>query len=328
MLKRPIFVFFLIGVCSLLIVSQSGCAMFKGPEYPETIYNHRQPLISVTYEYGEIEIHLPLRYPGARPENIAFHVFSRGDTSRKMISVLQEASNQFIVYLPQGVLDTERASNLIKIFPQDPDFIPVDVHFKGIQFGKLILPPANIVMIPLVVDGSIYLNKNDSSLAGVEVSLQNYDKSITQGKSDSTGYFKLTIPGEYKRAKYVQLVAGTNMIFKPVKHKLDFSQSYNLTVNVGLGPSMSLEEPLYLTNKSNVHFRNKPDIGSKTLFLLENGETISVQRVTPGEYFGSIEVDVGKENNVLLEGWVYRSDIDLLKFDDLFKKEVKDDPSL
>mgnify|MGYP006982547753 CR=1 FL=1 len=67
----------------------------------------------------------------------------------------------------------------IKIFPQDPDFIPVDVHFKGIQFGKLILPPANIVMIPLVVDGSIYLNKNDSSLAGVEVSLQNYDKSIT-----------------------------------------------------------------------------------------------------------------------------------------------------
>ena len=27
-------------------------------------------------------------------------------------------------------------------------------------------------------------------------------------------------------------------------------------------------------------------------------------------------------------GWVYRSDIDLLKFDDLFKKEVKDDPSL
>ena len=87
-----------------------------------------------------------------------------------MISVFQEASDQFIVYLPQGVLDTDSESNLIKIFPQDPDFIPVNVYFKGIQFGKVTLEPVSIVMIPLVVDGSIYLNKNDSSLAGVEVS--------------------------------------------------------------------------------------------------------------------------------------------------------------
>lgn len=328
MLKRPIFVFFLLVVGGLMFASISGCAMFKGPEYSEIIYNHRQPLISVTYKYGEIEIHLPLKYPGARPNNIKFHVSSRGDTSRRMISVFQEASDQFIVYLPQGVLDTDSESNLIKIFPQDPDFIPVNVYFKGIQFGKVTLEPASIVMIPLVVDGSIYLNKNDSSLAGVEVSLQNYDNIITKSKTDSTGYFTLTIPGKYKHAKYVQLVAGANMIFKPIKRKLDFSQSYDLTVNVGLGPSMSLDDPLYLTNKSNVHFRDKPDIGSKTLFLLENGEIISVQRVTPGEYYGSIEVDVGNGKNVLLEGWVHRNDLDLLQFDDLFKKDVKDATSL
>ena len=328
MLKRPIYVFFLLFAGGLMIASISGCAMFKGPEYSEIIYNHRQPLISVTYEYGEIEIHLPLKYPGARPNNIKFQVSSRGDTSRTMISVFQEASDQFIVYLPQGVLDTDSESNLIKIFPQDPDFIPINVYFKGIQFGKVTLEPAAIVMIPIAVDGLVYLNKNESSLAGVEVSLQSYDNVITKSKTDSTGYFTLTIPGKYKHAKYVQLVAGTNMIFKPFKRKLDFSQSYNLTVNVGLGPSMSLDDPLYLTNKSNVHFRDKPDIGSKTLFLLENGEIISVQRVTPGEYYGSIEVDVGKGKNVLLEGWVYRNDLDLLQFDDLFKKDVKDATSL
>ena len=54
MLKRPIFVFFLLVVGGLMFASISGCAMFRGPKYSEIIYNHRQPLISVTYKYGEI----------------------------------------------------------------------------------------------------------------------------------------------------------------------------------------------------------------------------------------------------------------------------------
>ena len=28
----------------------------KMSQYPEVIYNHRQPLVSVSYEYGEIDI--------------------------------------------------------------------------------------------------------------------------------------------------------------------------------------------------------------------------------------------------------------------------------
>ena len=30
----------------------------KMSQYPEVIYNHRQPLVSVSYEYGEIDIEL------------------------------------------------------------------------------------------------------------------------------------------------------------------------------------------------------------------------------------------------------------------------------
>ena len=91
-------------------------------------------------------------------------------------------------------------------------------------------------------------------------------------------------------------------------------------VNIGVGPSSTMEEPLYVTNRDNVHFRKHPDIGSETLFLLERGEAISVKRVTPGEYQGSIEVSLGHDKNVNLDGWIYRSDVILLDVNNIFKK--------
>ena len=79
-------------------------------------------------------------------------------------------------------------------------------------------------------------------------------------------------------------------------------------MDIGLGPSDEMKEPLYMTNKNNVHFREGPDIGSETLFLLEEGEIISVTRVTPGEYHGFIEVDLDNEKSVQMNGWIDRVD--------------------
>ncbi|MDP7608480.1 MAG: hypothetical protein QF814_01980, partial [Candidatus Marinimicrobia bacterium] len=63
----------------------SGCSLLKGPLYPDVIYNNRQPLISVTYEYGEIEVKLPLNYIGVVPEIISFEVYAHGDTANPII---------------------------------------------------------------------------------------------------------------------------------------------------------------------------------------------------------------------------------------------------
>ena len=58
----------------LVVILYFSCAQFRGPKYPEIIYNNKQPLISVKYEYGEIQIILPIQYDGDIPENILFKV--------------------------------------------------------------------------------------------------------------------------------------------------------------------------------------------------------------------------------------------------------------
>jgi hypothetical protein len=80
-----------------------------------------------------------------------------------------------------------------------------------------------------------------------------------------------------------------------------------------------MKEPLYMTNKNNVHFRESPEIGSETLFLLKEGEVVSVDKVTPGEYFGFIEVSLDNNKLVQLEGWINRTDLRLLTFQNIYK---------
>ncbi len=302
-----------------MVILFSGCSSFKGPLYPDIIYNNRQPLISVTYEYGEIQLILPLRYDAAVPDNILFKVFAQGDTVRPIISILQEAPKEFLAYLPQGVLDIQNSTNLIKIIPQDKNFDPVTVRFKGISFGRIVLPRKTLRIGQLVVSGNTYLNKNDSTISNVDVSIQNFDNVIYTTRSNASGFYQLAIPGEYRFAEHLRVVAGENLIFKPFTKKLDFSNNRKLKLEIGLGPSKGMVEPLYMTNKDNVHFREGPEIGSETLFLLKAGEVISVDRVTPGEYFGYIEVLLDENRIVKMEGWINRSDLRLVNMQNVYK---------
>ena len=308
----------IIFLVSTLIIFE-GCTSFKGPLYPDIIFNNRQPLISVTYEYGEIQLILPIRYDAAVPDNILFKVFAQGDTLHPVISILQEAPKEFLAYLPQGVLDINSNTNLIKIIPQDKDFDPINVRFKGIRFGRIVLPPKTVRIGQLIVSGKTTLNHNDSILSGVDISLQNFDNMIHTTRSNESGYYQIAIPGEYKFAEHLRIVAGENLIFNPFAKKLDFSISRKVNLNISLGPSGEMIEPLYMTNRNNVHFRDGPDIGSETLFLLKEGEVISVDRVTPGEYYGSIEVELDGNKRIKMEGWINRSDLMLVSMENIYK---------
>ena len=236
----------LIYIISILMFN-AGCSSLKGPLYPEIIYNNGQPLISVTYEYGEIQLILPIRYDAAVPDNILFKVFAQGDTSHPVISILQEAPKEFLAYLPQGVLDIQNNTNLIKIIPQDKNFDPINIRFKGIRFGRMVLPPKTIRIGQLVVSGKTILNNNDSIVPHVAISLQNFDNVIHTTRSNESGFYQIAIPGEYKFAEHLRIVAGENLIFNPFSKKLDFSTNRKIKLDIAVGPSEEMKEPLYLS---------------------------------------------------------------------------------
>ena len=308
----------------------AGCSAFKPPQYPEVIYNDRKPLISVTYEYGEIDIQASLVYPGLRPDGLIVQVFSRGDTIRPLLSLHQEVSDLIQVYLPQGVFDIENETNFIKVIPQHPDFVPVWSPFLGIEFGSIILDPIYILPEPLNVTGVVKNQMTDSILVNVDVAIYELDQLLQLTHSDAQGNYALTILGEYKNNEDLRIIAGTDLIFTPFRKDIFFGERKDQIVNIGIGPSQTLAEMgnIYITNKENVHFRDEPHIGGTTQFLLPKGEPIVVQYVSKGLYFGTIEIPLESGVRSQVSGWVTRDDTDLLFFENIFKTDDESDQAL
>ncbi|MCS5653248.1 MAG: hypothetical protein NZ825_11475 [Candidatus Marinimicrobia bacterium] len=308
----------------------AGCSAFKPPQYPEVIYNDRKPLISVTYEYGEIDIQASLVYPGLRPDGLIVQVFSMGDTIRPLLSLHQEVSDLIQVYLPQGVFDIEDETNFIKVIPQHPDFVPVWSPFLGIEFGSIILDPIYILPEPLNVTGVVKNQMTDSILANVDVAIYELDQLLQLTHSDAQGNYALTILGEYKNNEDLRIIAGTDLIFTPFRKDIFFGERKDQIVNIGIGPSQTLAEMgnIYITNKENVHFRDEPHIGGTTQFLLPKGEPIVVQYVSKGLYFGTIEIPLESGVRSQVSGWVTRDDTDLLFFENIFKTDNESDQAL
>ena len=308
----------------------AGCSAFKPPQYPEVIYNDRKPLISVTYEYGEIDIQASLVYPGLRPDGLIVQVFSMGDTIRPLLSLHQEVLDLIQVYLPQGVFDIENETNFIKVIPQHPDFVPVWSPFLGIEFGSIILDPIYILPEPLNVTGVVKNQMTDSILVNVDVAIYELDQLLQLTHSDAQGNYALTILGEYKNNEDLRIIAGTDLIFTPFRKDIFFGERKDQIVNIGIGPSQTLAEMgnIYITNKENVHFRDEPHIGGTTQFLLPKGEPIVVQYVSKGLYFGTIEIPLESGVRSQVSGWVTRDDTDLLFFENIFKTDDESDQAL
>ncbi len=312
------------------IIFFSGCSSMKPAQYPEVIYNYRQPLVSVTYEYGEIDIEIPIVFPGLIPEELTFEVFAKGDSAYPLLTVKNEATNLMKVFLPQGVLGVDTKNNFIRIIPHHPDFVSLSVPFFGIDFGSIVLDPVHIVQEPLDVAGVVTSRLTDSTLAGVDVSLYIKDELLQKVYSNEKGQYALTLPGEFKDQELFRIIAGEKLVFAPFRKDINFKKSKDLIVNIGLGPSQDLADlgNLYITNKNNVHFRDKPHIGGMTLFLLPEGEPIAVEQVSKGLYYGTIEILVSSGKNVKMSGWLEREDTDLLFFENIFKEENENDQAL
>ena len=157
---------------------------------------------------------------------------------------------------------------------------------------------------------------------------------IVKGKEGSITQFPiLTMPGDDithpipDLSGYItegQIVISRELHQKGIYPPINVLPSLSRLMNAGIGPSKTMDEPLYITNKHNVHLRENPDIGSTTKFLLPKGESFSVKRTTRGELFGDVEVLLQDGKMVVFEGWVAREDLKLMEIKNIFLSGIDD----
>ncbi len=289
----------------------SGCSFSLMAKYPRIITNQRIPLVSISYEFGEIEMVIPLEYVGLDPGRLTFEVYTGDSASQQLlVSVTTDPPNVMPLFLPQGTLDFQNPNNTLVIKMSNEDFDPLTLPFTGVKFGELRLPPILIEERRLIFTGRVRERSGESPIPDLDVSILNFGSIINTVYTDSTGNYKLPIPGRYKYVDDLSIIAGSDYQFAPARKRIQLPQTEYI---LDIGPSAELISlgNMYIIKKDQTHFRYFPHAGSNSSMLIGRGEVLAGQKVTGDRVYGFIEAEIGSGELILIDGWVDKLDLNL-----------------
>jgi len=297
----------------LLIMSffLSGCSFSLMSKYPRIITNQRVPLVSISYEFGEIEMVVPLEYVGLDPGRLTFEVYTGDSTSQQLlVSVTTDPPDVMPLFLPQGTLGFQNSNNTLVIKMSNEDFDPLTLPFTGVKFGELRLPPILIEERPLVFTGRVRERAGESPIPDLDVSILNLGSIVNTVYTDSIGKYECSIPGRYKYVDDLSIIAGSDYQFAPARKRIQLPKTDYI---LDIGPSAELMSlgNMYIVKKDQTHLRYFPHAGSNSSMLIGRGEVLAGQKVTGDRVYGFVETEIESGELILIDGWVDKLDLNL-----------------
>ena len=105
--------------CAFFIFS--GCGYMFAPKYPDPVYTQRAPLISLRYEYQDIQINVPVQLVNTLPEAFQVYIYDRENEVDPIFAATYMPEEKIQVFLPQNTLSSDKNGNLLVLYPQGPD---------------------------------------------------------------------------------------------------------------------------------------------------------------------------------------------------------------
>ena len=173
--------------CAMFIFT--GCGYMFAPKYPDPVYTQRAPLISLRYEYQDIQINAPVQLVNTLPEAFQVYIYDRDNEVDPIFAATYMPEEKIQVYLPQNTLSKEKNGNLFVIYPQGPDMPEIKHEFTGVSYGVITLPVSKIIKTPAVIEGVVLRRYDERMLGGIQLVA-----------TDSTGrsfYTKSRIDGDF-----------------------------------------------------------------------------------------------------------------------------------
>ena len=247
------------------------------------------------------------------PSAFKLSLFPRNSPSEILISRMFFPDDTIQVILPENILSTDTLGNIASIEPIGGPYETLYRIFTKssgkIDLGNFKIKKKSDIIKLNIIDG---INLNPVPMASVKIFYAG--KIIFYGDVDSMGYKRLRIPVNRNDQSPVSLRIDTGGNYPIWQENLEVSNGtssktiplYKLHVEKG--------ESIYKVVKDLSPFRKGPENGSETLFLLNIGDLVSVNKVAGDRMFGKVRIDLyEKQSFNYFEGWVLSKHAELLK---------------
>tara|TARA_Y100001958_G_scaffold17196_1_gene10495 strand:+ start:1641 stop:2564 length:924 start_codon:yes stop_codon:yes gene_type:complete len=269
-------------------------------------------LLIKSVESKVVEISATISYDSFEPRAFKLSLFPRKSPSEVYISRMFFPGDSIQIILPYNILSEDTLGNIASLEPVGGSYEKLYRLFtkseEKIDLGNFRIKIKSDIIKLSLIDGFDF-----KPISKALLQITSSSQIIFSAISDSMGYTRLRIPINRDNTTPVVLRVDTDGRYPPWQENLEIPKGVS-SKTIPLYP-MQVDEgvSIYKVVKELSPLRKGPENGSETLFLLNSGDLIAVNKVAGDRVYGRVRIDLyNKQSFKYFEGWVLNKNIKLM----------------
>jgi len=286
---------FLLFLCITIIPAQEDSTVVDSTLYREKIVVGESETVVINATVNPINI---------APTAYRYSIYPRNHPAEPFMQKLFFPGEEIQIILPANILNTDSLGNVAKLEPLGDNYDHQYRMFNA-AVGEInltafvILGPSDIMKLT-VLD-----SETGNPIGASHVRVTQNGEILSNTQTDTSGYVRVRIPVKRIQDEPVMVSIDTDGRFPTWKGNMDIAEGiFEKTVTIStlkLGPG----DTIYEVIDSMVPFREGPENGAVSLFLLNEGDQVVISKVAGDRLFGRVRIYLDKQGIYRnISGWI------------------------
>jgi len=286
---------FLLFLCITIIPAQEDSTVVDSTLYREKIVVGESETVVINATVNPINI---------APTAYRYSIYPRNHPAEPFMQKLFFPGEEIQIILPANILNTDSLGNVAKLEPLGDNYDHQYRMFNA-AVGEINLTTFDILGPSDIMKLTVLDSETGNPIGASHVRVTQNGEILSNTQTDTSGYTRVRIPVKRIQDEPVMVSINTDGRFPTWKGNMDIAEGiFEKTVTIStlkLGPG----DTIYEVIDSMVPFREGPENGAVSLFLLNEGDQVVISKVAGDRLFGRVRIYLDKQGIYRnISGWI------------------------
>ena len=286
---------FLLFLCITIIPAQEDSTVVDSTLYREKIVVGESETVVINATVNPINI---------APTAYRYSIYPRNHPAEPFMQKLFFPGEEIQIILPANILNTDSLGNVAKLEPLGDNYDHQYRMFNA-AVGEINLTTFDILGPSDIMKLTVLDSETGNPIGNSNIRVTQNGEILSNTQTDTSGYTRVRIPVKRIQDEPVMVSIDTDGRFPTWKGNMDIAEGiFEKTVTIStlkLGPG----DTIYEVIDSMVPFREGPENGAVSLFLLNEGDQVVISKVAGDRLFGRVRIYLDKQGIYRnISGWI------------------------
>ena len=279
----------------VVITAQEDSTIVDSTFYPKKVVAEGSETVAISAIVNTINV---------APTAYRYSIYPRNRPAEVFMQKLFFPGEQIQIILPANILNTDSLGNIAKLEPLG-DAYDQQYRMFNAAVGEIKLTTFDILSPSDIMKLTVLDAETSNPIGNSNIRVTQNGEILSNTQTDTSGYTRVRVPVKRIQDEPVMVSINTDGRFPTWKGNMDITQGiFEKTVMIStlkLGPG----DTIYEVIDSMVPFREGPENGAVSLFLLNEGDQVVISKVAGDRLFGRVRIYLDKQGIYRnISGWI------------------------